>query len=95
MKVLSILGAALAISVQAMAGQGTPADKPHMHYEIRLLDNSKLSADDLLQGTCDAAEELMDDLRKQPHLTSAVKMDARTIHDLACRTFKAARPHSN
>ena len=85
------LAAAVASAVTV---PGAPPLPPHMHYEIRL-DNSKLSADDLLQGTCDAAEELMDDLKRQRHPTSAVKMDARTIHDLACRTYTPVRPHSN
>jgi len=89
MKIWLFAAAASAVTVP-----GAPPLPPHMHYEIRLLDSSKLSGDDLLQGTCDAAEELMDDLKKQRHPTSAVKMDARTIRDLACRTYTPVRPRS-
>jgi hypothetical protein len=65
---------------------------PKLHFDGGLSNPATDSAEDLLQGACDVAEVLQDDLKDQRDPSPDLISHAAVLHDLVCRTFNSPQP---
>ncbi len=63
-------------------------------YEGQLNDPATVSAEDTMQGACDVAELLQDDLKAQQDSSLDLISHATVLHDLVCRTSYSPPPPS-
>lgn len=54
------------------------------HQVVARVPPHDISPDDIIQGACDVAIDLRDDLKKQKQPTKAVMQDAEVLHGLLC-----------
>ena len=74
----------IALPLSAAISAPAPCGNSQWRKVVVRVPSHNLRPEDIIQGACDVAIDLRDDLKKQKHPTKAVIQDAEVLHGLLC-----------